>query len=375
MKGKRKGMGNGRPFMAILVLAAVLAVPWSAGAQTCTFAHVGTIMKLLGDCTTSTTITIPNGVTLDGQWHTIHAVDPEGGFFSGGVLANGGAVANVRNVTVLGAFTSTNCGNGGTDRLRGVYIFNGQGNVTNSTFTGIHRGAGNNCADGNAIVVENGPFDGTGTNPVHDLIANNVVQDFQLYGIIVAGNEVANIVGNVVKTTFPAPAGGRFAVTVEDGATGSVTGNEVDGGFQASGPNVTGIFVTDSSHVLVSYNCVSGTNFGISLQSLCTAPALAPAAYNTVIGNNVTGSNTGVWLGAQNASFSVCNPELNNNLVFLNNLKDTGGLNGIFVGTLPNGLSFVPEANANALIGNDIDGYTTPILDQGTDTINERNRN
>ena len=375
MKAQVKGMGNGRPLIALLVLAAILAVPWSAGAQTCTFAQVGSTMKLLGNCTTSTTITIPNGVTLDGQGHTITAVDPEGGFFSGGVLTNGGAVANVRNVTVVGALTSTNCGNGGTDRFRGVYIFNGQGNVTNSVFRGIHRGPGNTCEDGNAIAVENGPFDGTGTHPVQDLIANNVVEDFQLYGIIVAGNEVANIVGNQVQTSWPAPLGGRFCIVAEVGAAGAVTGNTVQGGFVTTGQNVTGVFVLDSSNVLISANCVNGTNFGISLQSSCTAPALAPAKNNVVIANEINGSNTGVWLGAQSLPGStVCNPELNGNLVSLNNIKDTGGLNGIFVGTIANGLSYAPEAVSNALTFNGIYGYATPIQNGGTDTIIEGNR-
>jgi hypothetical protein len=120
---------------------------------------------------------------------------------------------------------------------------------------------------------------------------------------------------------------------------------------------------------------VSGTSFGISLQSSCTAPALSPAKNNVVITNEINGANTGVWLGAQSLSGStVCNPELNENLVSLNNINDPGGLNGIFVGQIANGLSYTPEAVSNALTFNGIYGYATPILNEGTDTIIEGNK-
>ena len=39
---------------------------------------------------------VPNGWTLDGDGHTITAYDPAGGHFRGAVVANAGAVANVR---------------------------------------------------------------------------------------------------------------------------------------------------------------------------------------------------------------------------------------------------------------------------------------
>ena len=53
-------------------------------------------LTLAADCTTDTTILIPNGFTLDGAGHTITAVDPSGDHFKGAVVANGGATAQVR---------------------------------------------------------------------------------------------------------------------------------------------------------------------------------------------------------------------------------------------------------------------------------------
>ena len=65
----------------------VLSSAW-ANAQTCNFVTAGTTMTLTNDCTTSSTITIPDGVTLLGNYHTITAVNPSGDQFRGPVLTN-----------------------------------------------------------------------------------------------------------------------------------------------------------------------------------------------------------------------------------------------------------------------------------------------
>jgi hypothetical protein len=156
------------------------------------------------------------------------------------------------------------------------------------------------------------------------VFTNKTVKDFQLYGIIVAGDVVATVVSNDLQTSVPAPPGGRFAIEVTSGATGVVAGNIIQGGFQSGGQNVTGILVTDTSGALVSHNCVSGTNFGISLQATCPAPGTSPTTRNVVSFNEVNGSNTGIWLGAQNLTSTICDPHLDGNTVFLNDIEDRG---------------------------------------------------
>ncbi len=81
--------------MVLLFMATVSA------AQTCSFAISGTTMTLKSDCVTSSTITIANGFTLNGNNHLITVVDPGNGvFFSGPVITNAGAAASVKNLMI-----------------------------------------------------------------------------------------------------------------------------------------------------------------------------------------------------------------------------------------------------------------------------------
>ena len=88
---------------------------WAA--TTCTFTTVGSTMTLDADCTTDATITIPDGFTLNGNGHTITALDPSGGHFLGAVVKNAGGTANVTNLTVTASGLQNVC-DGGDNRLR-----------------------------------------------------------------------------------------------------------------------------------------------------------------------------------------------------------------------------------------------------------------
>src|SRR5438309_2172014 len=94
----------------------------------------GTTMILLGDCTTFVTITIPDGATLDGNNHTITAMDPPGGF-QGPVVRNqaGGTVANVVNLGLTASLASTFGCMDGDNRLRGILFDGASGSITNNT--------------------------------------------------------------------------------------------------------------------------------------------------------------------------------------------------------------------------------------------------
>ena len=54
----------------------------------CTFTTSNSTMTLDADCTTDTTIMVPNGFTLDGNGHKITAVDGSSGAFAGAVVEN-----------------------------------------------------------------------------------------------------------------------------------------------------------------------------------------------------------------------------------------------------------------------------------------------
>jgi hypothetical protein len=132
---------------------------------------------------------------------------------------------------------------------------------------------------------------------------------------------------------------------------------------------VTGILVSDSSNVLVFNNHVSGTNFGIALQALCSSPGTPPTSGNVISDNEIQGSNTGILLLPQVIiGATVCNPQVNRNVVQENEVSDSGGAVGISVFPVSNG-SFQAVADANVITRNDSEGYVTPILNQGTHTV------
>jgi uncharacterized protein len=192
----------------------------------CSFTEdaVAKVMTLDGDCSTSSTITVPGGWTLDGDGHTISAYDPAGEHFVGSVVANGGALANVRNVTITAYELSDSC-DAGDDRLRGILLDFASGSVTGTTVTGI-RQAGSGCQEGNAIEVRNGPFDTTGPDKTVT-IADNVVDDYQKTGILVNGSVNALVTGNDVSGLGPVPYIAQNGVQIGFGATASVDGNRI----------------------------------------------------------------------------------------------------------------------------------------------------
>lgn len=100
-----------------LLAVSIIALPRTVWATPCTFTTVGETMTLNGDCTTDSTIVIPDGFTLDGAGHTITAVDPVAGHFLGAVVRNGGARAAVTNLSVTASGLINVC-DAGADRLR-----------------------------------------------------------------------------------------------------------------------------------------------------------------------------------------------------------------------------------------------------------------
>src|SRR5690349_9308692 len=87
-------------FLLPAVLLTLMLTSSVGSAQSCTFTVSGTTMTLNGDCTTTASIIVPDGFTLNGAGHRITANDPFGGHFTGGIVQSGGATANVMNVTI-----------------------------------------------------------------------------------------------------------------------------------------------------------------------------------------------------------------------------------------------------------------------------------
>jgi hypothetical protein len=235
-----KDLSGGAPSLAI------------APTGTCTFTTVTTTNTLNDDCTTPTSIIIPNGETLDGNGHTITAVDPAApGHFVGAVVKNGGTSANVINLTVTASGLADVC-DAGDDRLRGILLDGAAGSITNNTVTEVRQGA-SGCQEGNSIEVRNGPFATGGTDRVVT-ISGNVVSSYQKTGILANGSVAATITGNTVTGAGPVGYIAQNGIQVGFGATATVKNNTVSGNSY-TGPDVAcGLLLFQADGVKASSN-------------------------------------------------------------------------------------------------------------------------
>ena len=198
-----------------------------ANAQ-CTFTTVKKTKFLNGDCTTSTSIIIPNGFTLDGAGHTITAVDPVGGHFVGGVVQNGGASANVTNLKITTSNLADVC-DGGANRLRGILFDGASGSITNNQVTNVNQNQGvvlSGCQEGNGIEARN--F-GSSPSTIRVTISGNTISGYQKTGIIVSGDADGSVSDNVITGTGPNLFIAQNGIQVSFGASGQVRNNTVTG--------------------------------------------------------------------------------------------------------------------------------------------------
>lgn len=220
--------------VAATAVLALAAAPPAAAATDCTFTTADTTMALDGDCTTDTTITIPDGFTLDGQGHTITAVDPPGDHFRGAVVANAGDTAHVTHLGVTASGLSNAC-DGGADRLRGILLDGASGSITHSRIIGINQGT-SGCQEGNAVEVRNAPFDGTHPDTRTIVVSHNVIDDYQKTGIVANGDVAAHIHHNEVGSADLLHSLAANSVQIGFGAAGAVEHNRILGN-QWCGPS------------------------------------------------------------------------------------------------------------------------------------------
>jgi hypothetical protein len=235
----------------------------------CTFTMVdSTTEQLDRDCVTDHTIVVPDGFTLDGNGHTVTAVDPSGSHFVGGVIESAGATANVRNVTVEASGLVNVC-DSGADRLRGIYFDGAAGSIANNRVIGINQGL-SGCQEGNAIEVRNAPFDNTHPATKAVAITGNVVRDYQKTGIVTNGDLSAQINGNDVGAAL-ADLDAHIAansIQVAFGATASVGNNIIAGNdFDGAGAYGTAVLVFQANNVTIHHNTITGAGTDIGIDA------------------------------------------------------------------------------------------------------------
>lgn len=245
----------------------LIASPGARAGNNCLFdidsAHQ--IMKLQGDCTTDSTIFVPQDYTLDGNGHQITAMDPSSGHYTGAVVQNQGNVAHVKNLRITASGLANVC-DAGTSRLRGIMFDGASGSITSDEVIGINQG-NSGCQEGNAIEVRNAPFDGTHPNTQHVEINNNYVDQYQKTGIVVNGDVFASVTNNYVGSSGLDDFLASNSVQLGFGAAGSVNnnsilGNDWDGPTDFAG---TAVLLFEAGDVNVNHNNISGqgTDVGV----------------------------------------------------------------------------------------------------------------
>ena len=214
---------------------------------------------LLGDCSTSATVHVRDGWTLDGAGHTISAYDPAGGHFTGAVVANAGRTASVRGLTVTGYHLADVC-DGGDDRLRGILLDGASGTVSGNRVVDLRQGD-SGCQEGTAIEVRNVA---TGAPGVTVTVADNTVTGYQKAGIVLNGAVVGTVTGNTVRGQGPVGWIAQNGVQVGYGASAVVDGNTIADNWYTGPDTACGLLLYQADGVKQRRNTFSGNE-----QDLC----------------------------------------------------------------------------------------------------------
>lgn len=233
MRQERGRPGNARR-ICLAALALLLLPAVSHAQDACRFWNIGATMVLLGDCVTTESIEIPDGVTLDGGFHTIRAADPPGGSFTGGVIVARGARASIVNTAIAGDNLRNVCLDG-DDRLRGIYFDGASGEIRGNLLIDIRKRE-SACEEGTAIEVRNSWVADT---PVTVTIESNAIDGYQKSGIVLHGHVEADVRDNVVGASAAQSFLAANSLQIGPGARAHVTGNTVSGNSHAQ-PNAAG---------------------------------------------------------------------------------------------------------------------------------------
>jgi parallel beta-helix repeat protein len=330
--------------MLIVSLFLTAGLARSIYALPCNFATSGKTMTLTNDCTTSVSIIVPNGFTLDGAGHTITAEDPVGGHFVGGVIQNGGATANVTNVKITTNLLADVC-DAGVNRLRGILFDGASGNITDNVVTNINQNQGavfSGCQEGNAIEVRN--F-GLSPTTVRARIDGNTISGYQKTGIVVNGDADGTVTDNTVTGDGPQDHIAQNGIQIGFGATAQVKHNQVSGNAYTGGDVSGGILV------------VAGPFYGS-----------AYSVGDQIINNTLTGNDIGVWLSQIDAATNppttatnakvvgniISNSAVTNGLVYQAGIADQGNNDKIINNTI-SGAGYDPNTPPGSTFAIDAD--------------------
>jgi hypothetical protein len=261
-------------FMAVSFCTALAAAV--ANAQTCNLVTSGVTMTLANDCVTTSTITIPDGFTLNGNGHLITAVDPDPSnsvYFSGAVVANalGASSANVKNLII----DAPNLEADFCAYVEGIAFDSVSGSILGNTILHVGRsgcvldpaGIGIQITDTaaakvNVTVARNKVLAAPGLEPTFGVNVQGALQqwrctvnviDNQLRGEVNFQSARGVIARNFVDSNF-------IGITIAYDARGvKVIANDIN---LTTGNAVVGIFILKTNRAIISGNRVF--NFGLN---------------------------------------------------------------------------------------------------------------
>lgn len=175
----------------------------------------------------------------------------------------------------------------------GISTYNGTGYVAVNTLTVEYNIVQNVDATGIAVV---GPTDGSGVGS-GAAVQNNVVQNFQFYGVQLAYNAYGSVSGNTVIAPDNADAGisvYNFTSTGLSGNTVAVTGNNVTIAQNGWGGIWANVFAPPAAAALnISDNTVNGADDVDNPAAPATGPWPVVGIYLTSMDSNVTATLDG----------------------------------------------------------------------------------
>lgn len=239
-----------------LLVPLVLGLPAVSHAQdACPFAIVGSTMLLLNDCVTSEPIDVPDGMTLDGDFHTIVAIDPPDGAFTGAVIRARGRWASVVNTVITTAGLRNVC-HEAMDRLRGISFEGASGVIRGNTIDNIRK-PGSACEEGTAIEARNVWAE---ESPAMVTIESNAIDRYQKSGIVLHGWVDATVRGNGIGASASQALLAANSIQVGPGARATVEENTIVGNsFPDSRAAGTAILLVGSgAGTIVASNVVLG---------------------------------------------------------------------------------------------------------------------
>jgi hypothetical protein len=162
----------------------------------------------------------------------------------------------IQNLTVDGAGQGNAQGGG----FAGIGFANAGGTVTDVTVIGVRNDPFSGAQRGTGIRAEN--RDGTARSIT---ITNTSVSDFQKNGVTLQGPGLTvDVSNNTVTGRGATSALAQNGIEVDDGASGSVSGNTVTGiYYSGSSPNIAAAAIIYNATGSVTDNSISGSQAGV----------------------------------------------------------------------------------------------------------------